>query len=122
MEILRSAGTASGRSQGTAFGQLVWAVATDRTASATIEEQTCRSLSELDRVLMELGSNRNRILSATVYLARMSDKPQMDAVWVGWIGSDKSHWPQRACVGAALEGKTLVEIVLLAAKPEAQRS
>jgi enamine deaminase RidA (YjgF/YER057c/UK114 family) len=116
MEILRSAGTASGRSQGTAFGQFVWAVATDRTASATIEEQTRRTLSELDRVLIELGSNRNRILSATVYLARMSDKPQMDAVWVEWIGSDKTHWPQRACVGATLEGKTLVEIVLLAAK------
>jgi hypothetical protein len=36
MEILRSAGTAPGRSQGTAFGEFVWAVATDRTASATI--------------------------------------------------------------------------------------
>jgi hypothetical protein len=40
----------------------------------------------------------------------------MDVVWVEWIGFDKSHWPQRACVGAALEGKTLVEIVLLATK------
>ena len=116
MEILRSAGQAPGRSQGTAFGQFVWAVATDRTASATIEEQTRRTLSELDRVLTELGSNRNRILSSTIYLARISDKPQMDVVWVEWIGFDKSHWPQRACVGAALEGKTLVEIVLLATK------
>ncbi|HLJ18934.1 MAG TPA: RidA family protein [Stellaceae bacterium] len=116
MDILRSPGSAPGRSQGTAFGQLVWAVATDRMASATIEEQTRRTLSELDRVLMELGSDRTRILSATVYLARMSDKPRMDAAWVEWIGSDRSHWPQRACVGAALEGKTLVEIVLVAAK------
>lgn len=39
MEILRSAGAAPGRSQGTAFGEFVWAVATDRAASATIEEQ-----------------------------------------------------------------------------------
>ncbi len=116
MDISRSPGSAPGRSQGTGFGQFVWAVATDRTASVTIEEQTRRTLSELDRVLTELGSDRTRILSATVYLARMSDKPQMDAVWVEWIGPDKSHWPQRACVGAVLEGKTLVEIVLLAAK------
>ena len=116
MDILRSPGSAPGRSQGTAFGELVWAVATDRTSSATIEEQTRRTLSELDRVLAELGSNRTRILSATVYMARMSDKPPMDGVWVEWIGSDKSHWPQRACVGATLEGKTLVEIVLVAAK------
>jgi len=116
VEIMRSAGQAPGRSQGTGFGQFVWAVATDRTASATIEEQTRRTLSELDRVLTELGSNRNRILSSTIYLARISDKPQMDVVWVEWIGFDKSHWPQRACVGAALEGKTLVEIVLLATK------
>jgi len=116
VDILRSPGSATGRSQGTAFGQLVWAVATDRTVSVTIEEQTRKTLSELDRVLADLGSNRTRILSATIYLARMSDKPQMDAVWVDWIGADKSHWPQRACVGATLEGKTLVEIVLLAAK------
>src|SRR5690349_8876250 len=116
MDILRSAGSARGRSQGTAFGQFVWAVATDRMASGTIEEQTRRSLSELDRVLTELGSHRSRILSVTIYLASMLDKPQMDAVWVEWIGPDKSHWPQRACVGAVLEGKTLVEIVLLAAK------
>ena len=116
MDILRSPGTAPGRNQGTAFGQLVWAVATDRTSSATIEEQTRRALSELDRVLPDLGSNRTRILSATIYLASMLDKPQMDAVWVEWIGSDKRHWPQRACVGATLEGRTLVEIVLVAAK------
>lgn len=116
MDILRSPGTAPGRNQGTAFGQFVWAVATDRTSSATIEEQTRKTLSELDRVLADLGSNRTRILSATIYLARMSDKPQMDAVWVAWMGTDKSHWPQRACVGATLEGKALVEIVLLAAK------
>lgn len=116
MDIVRSPGTAAGRNQGSAFGQLVWAVATDRSSSATIEEQTRKTLSELDRVLAELGSNRTRILSATVYMARMSDKPQMDAVWVEWIGADKGHWPQRACVGAPLEGKTLVEIVLVAAK------
>jgi len=116
VDIFRSPGTAPGRNQGTAFGQFVWAVATDRTSSATIEEQTRKTLTELDRVLADLGSNRTRILSATIYLARMSDKPQMDAVWVDWIGADKSHWPQRACVGAVLEGKTLVEIVLVAAK------
>ena len=116
MDILRSPGSAPGRSQGTACGEFVWAVATDRMASPTIEEQTRRTLAELDRVLVELGSNRTRILSATVYLARMSDKSQMDTVWVEWIGSDRSHWPQRACVGAVLEGKTLVEIVLVAAK------
>ena len=116
MDILRSPGTPPGRNQGTAFGELVWAVATDRTSSATIEEQTRKTLSELDRVLADLGSNRTRILSATIYLASMLDKPQMDAVWVEWIGSNKNHWPQRACVGAGLEGKTLVEIVLVAAK------
>ena len=116
MDILRSPGSAPGRNQGTAFGPFVWAVATDRTSSATIEEQTRRALGELDRVLADLGSNRTRILSVTIYLASMLDKPQMDAVWVEWIGADKAHWPQRACVGATLEGKTLVEIVILAAK------
>ena len=118
MEILRSAGTAPGRSQGTAFGQFVWAVATDRTASATIEEQTRRTLSELDRVLMELGSNRNRILSATVYLARMSDKLQMDAVWVEWIGIGRNA-PASARL---LKGRFWWRSQSSRPKPEARRS
>jgi hypothetical protein len=45
----------------------------------------------------------------------MNTKARFDAVWNPWIGPDPAHWPQRACVGATLAGKCLVEIILLAA-------
>ena len=46
----------------------------------------------------------------------MATKPEMDEVWNAWIGPNPDHWPQRACVGAALADGCLVEIILLAAK------
>ena len=46
----------------------------------------------------------------------MATKPEMDEVWNAWIGPNPDHWPQRACVGAALAEGSLVEIILLAAK------
>ena len=39
----------------------------------------------------------------------------MDAEWCEWIGGPE-HWPQRACVQAALAPGTLVEITVIAAR------
>ncbi|MBL8672763.1 MAG: hypothetical protein JNK11_19040, partial [Alphaproteobacteria bacterium] len=41
---------------------------------------------------------------------------EMDAVWVGW--AEKGSEPQRACVGVALDGWHLVEIVVWAVRTE----
>jgi enamine deaminase RidA (YjgF/YER057c/UK114 family) len=57
------------------------------------------------------------LLSATVYLADLREKPVFDPEWLAWVGSDPHHWPQRACVQAALAGGALVEIAVVAAKP-----
>ena len=65
------------------------------------------------------GTDRTRLLSATVYITDMSRKPILNEVWDAWIGPD--HWPQRACVEAGLGGDTLVEIVAIAAKQVAHR-
>jgi hypothetical protein len=53
---------------------------------------------------------------AQIFLVDMATKPEMDEVWNAWIGPNPDHWPQRACVGAALADGCLVEIILLAAK------
>ena len=54
--------------------------------------------------------------SAQIYLVDMATKPEMDEVRNAWIGPNPDHWPQRACVGAALADGCRVEITLLAAK------
>jgi enamine deaminase RidA (YjgF/YER057c/UK114 family) len=113
MTITRIAGASRGRSRAVVHNGLVHAVATDTTSAAGIAEQTRRTLEALDRTLADAGSDKTRLLQATVYLRDMAGKAEMDAVWCDWIG-DAENWPQRACVGADLAGDDLVEIVVTA--------
>ncbi len=117
IEIGRVRGVYRGRNAGTRYNGFAWAVATDQGRAPDIHAQTVAALAEIDRVLGELGTDRSRILTATVYLTDISAKDEMDRAWCAWLGEDPEHWPQRACVEAGLAGETLVEIVVLAACP-----
>lgn len=116
MDIKRAKGNAAGRSRGSAFRDLVTAVAVDPSSAPSLAEQTRNTLAQLDRVLSELGSDKTRIIQATVYVADINKKAEVDAEWTTWIGADPNNWPQRACIQVALAGKDQVEIVLIAAK------
>ena len=103
-----------GRSPATIHDGRVYAVATDTSGSATIEEQTARTLATIEELLIQAGSGKSGLIQATVYLRDMTDKPAMDAVWCDWIGPPE-NWPQRACVGADLAGDDMIEVVVTAA-------
>ncbi len=92
---------------------LVYAVATDPLCADGILAQTRNTLAELDRVLADAGSGKAGLLQATVYLSDISTKPDMDSVWIPWIGPEE-NWPQRACVGAGLDAGYLIEVVVTA--------
>lgn len=111
-EIERTPGHARGRCRTVAQGGLLWTVATG--PGANVAEQTRSTLAQLEANLKEAGSSKQQILEATVYLADMATKAEMDAVWCDWIPDD--GWPCRACVGAALVPGDFVEIKLLATK------
>jgi len=113
MTIQRFPGNAPGRSRAVAFDNLVFTVAT-AAGSASLAEQTRAVLARIEQNLQEAGSDKTRLLSATVYLADIRRKAEMDAVWNEWIGP--AHWPQRACVQAGLAPDTLVEITVIAAR------
>lgn len=113
MTIKRIAGTSRGRCRATVHNGVVYAVATDTTSAADITEQTRQTLKALDNTLNDAGSDKTRLLQATVYLKDMATKAEMDAVWCDWIGGEE-NWPQRACVGADLAGDDLIEIVVTA--------
>jgi len=88
-------------------------VATD--LSAGMKEQTEDVLRQIDSLLAKCGSNKSRILSATVYVSDMAKKPQMDEAWMAWV--DRRNPPARATVEAQLGSPdTLVEIMCTAAK------
>jgi enamine deaminase RidA (YjgF/YER057c/UK114 family) len=98
-----------------AYRDLVWTVATYDDGSADVQEQTRRALEVIDKNLAEAGTDKTRLISAQVFLSNMTEKARFDEVWNAWMGPDPEHWPQRACVGAALAGHCLVEIIVVAA-------
>lgn len=102
-----------GRCSAVVSDGLVYAVATDPKCADGITEQTRNTLHELDRVLTMAGSGKAGLVQATVYLSDISKKPEMDSVWGAWIGPEE-NWPQRACVGAGLDDRYLIEIVVTA--------
>jgi enamine deaminase RidA (YjgF/YER057c/UK114 family) len=112
--IERFAGTVPTRSRAVAHGGLVYTVATAATKSAPLYEQTREALAAIDRNLADAGSHKSRILRATVYITDMARKPEMNRAWDEWV--DMANVPQRACIGVALEGQDLVEILVIAAQ------
>jgi len=114
--IERKRGTSKGRNIASAYNDLIWLVSTATDMSLCIEGQTKQALDTLQDNLVEMGSDKSRIVSSQVYIANMSDKAKMDEIWQDWLGSNPEHWPQRACLGVALEGNTLIEITVTAVR------
>lgn len=82
---------------------------------AGIREQTREVLASLDALLARGGSDRGRILMATIYLTDMADYEGMNAEWDAWLAEGTA--PCRACVQVAALAKPgwKVEIALTAA-------
>jgi enamine deaminase RidA (YjgF/YER057c/UK114 family) len=114
--IFRKSGIYKGRNKSSAYKDLVWTVATSPNTSLEIEGQTKSALDTIQENLVELGSDKTKILSAQVYIANMKSKPLMDAVWCQWFGDNPQDWPQRACLGVELEGDVLIEITVTAVR------
>ena len=104
----------SGLSRSVVHNGLVYVVATDPLCSDGITAQTRNTLQQLEEVLVAAGSDKTRILQATVYLQDVRQKPEMNVEWLAWIGPEE-NWPQRACVGVDLDEGWLIEIVVTAA-------
>lgn len=114
MTIIRYPGKAFGRSKSVEHNGVVYTVVTAPDVSADLKGQTQQALEQLDANLAEAGTDRSCLLSVTIYITDMSNKPILNEVWDAWIGP--YNWPQRACVEVKLEGDTLVEMVAIAAK------
>ena len=114
MTIIRYPGKAFGRSKSVEHNGIVYTVVTAPDVSADFKSQTQQALEQLDANLAEAGTDKSCLLSVTIYITDMSKKPILNAVWDAWIGP--YNWPQRACLEVKLEGDTLVEMVVIAAK------
>ena len=82
---------------------------------AGIVAQTKTCLAEIERLLALAGSDKSKILMATIWLADIADFAAMNSVWDAWV--DQSNPPARATSEAKLAApEYLVEIVVTAAK------
>jgi enamine deaminase RidA (YjgF/YER057c/UK114 family) len=111
MQDLRWPSSAGGRSRVVARGAQVFAVANARDASLDFAGQLSQTLEMLEAHLAHVGASRAALLSVQIFLADMQDKRQLEGAWREWVGDDSTVWPQRAVVGAQLDGGLLVEIV-----------
>ena len=85
------------------------------TPGATVADQTRNILDKIDGYLAEVGSDKSKILSATIWITDMATFDEMNGVWDAWV--DPENPPARACVEAKLAApEYTVEIMVTAAR------
>lgn len=78
-----------------------------------VETQTRDVLAKIDRLLAEAGSDRTKIVSATIWLADIATFADMNRAWDAWVPAGQA--PARATVEAKLAApQFLVEIGITA--------
>ena len=104
-------------SQAVVHGDTVYlaGVVAKTTAGESVTKQTQEVLSIIDSHLAKAGSDKSKLLTATIYLTDMKTFPEMNAVWDGWVSAGNT--PARATVEARLAAAPYnVEIMVTAAR------
>lgn len=79
-----------------------------------IKEQTQVVLKKIEDLLTKAGSDKEKILSVTVYIKDMTMFADMNEVWDAWVS--QKNQPARACVEAKMaREEILVEMSVTAA-------
>jgi len=82
---------------------------------ASIADQTSDTLKQIDKLLGEAGTDKSKLLSATIWLSDIRDFDEMNEVWDAWVAPGAP--PARACVEAKLAFTVFnVEIGVVAAR------
>jgi enamine deaminase RidA (YjgF/YER057c/UK114 family) len=90
-------------------------VVANNAAGESVTKQTQDVLSIIDRHLAKAGSDKSKLLTATIYITDMKTFAEMNAVWDGWVSAGNT--PARATVEAKLASPQYnVEIMVTAAK------
>lgn len=95
------------------FVFLAGQVATD--TSASVEGQTRQVLGEIDRLLALAGTSKEKLLSATIYLADVASFADMNRAWELWVPANGK--PARATVEAKMvapEYQVEIQVIALA--------
>jgi enamine deaminase RidA (YjgF/YER057c/UK114 family) len=81
----------------------------------SVTKQTQDVLATIDGHLKKAGTDKSKLLTATIYITDMKTFAEMNAVWDGWVSPGNT--PARATVEAKLASPQYnVEIMVIAAK------
>lgn len=87
----------------------------DQTKGKSVAEQTGEILEIIDGLLAQAGTDKTKVMSATIWLTDISTFSQMNSQWDAWVVAGST--PARATVQAQLAAPEYkVEIALIAAK------
>jgi len=80
-----------------------------------VAAQTGQILDQIDKLLAECGTDKSKLLTATIWLTDIRNFDEMNSVWDKWVVPGQT--PARACVESRLaQIKYLVEIRVVAAR------
>jgi len=102
-------------SQAVIHGDTVYLAGQVGAPGESVTAQTKAVIAQIEDLLARAGSDKSKILSATIWLADMADFAEMNAVWDAWI--DGKDAPARATGEAKLATPDYrVEIIVTAAR------
>lgn len=105
--------TATRMSQAAVHGNTVY-TAGQVAEGDSVTEQTKAILGKIEALLSEAGTDKTKVLSATIWITDMANFAEMNAVWDAWVPEGDA--PARACVESKLaRPDLLVEIGVIAA-------
>ena len=82
---------------------------------ASVADQTKDVLKRIDNLISQAGTDKSKLLSATIWLTDINDFDELNSVWDAWVSPGNA--PARACVESALAAPQFnVEIGIIAAK------
>jgi enamine deaminase RidA (YjgF/YER057c/UK114 family) len=87
----------------------------DKTAGQSVAAQTQEILAVIDGLLAKAGTDKSKLLQATIWLQDIRTVDEMNKVWDAWMPQGSA--PVRACIEARLQSPAkMVEIRVTAAK------
>jgi enamine deaminase RidA (YjgF/YER057c/UK114 family) len=87
----------------------------DASAGKSVAEQTKEILGKIDGLLKQGGTDKSKLLQATIWLQDIRVVDEFNKVWDAWAVAGQT--PARACIEALLQGpEKKIEIQVTAAR------
>ena len=98
-----------------ALAKYLAGVVANNAAGESVTKQTQDILKTIDGHLAKAGTDKSKLLKATIWLSDIRTVDEMNKVWDAWVPAGCA--PARACIEALLQGpEKKVEIQVTAAK------